>query len=312
MTASSLQRRHLQALVAVGESGSVHSAARELGMAQPALSRLLAEAERLLGGARLFERSSQGSRPTAHGEELLTRVRFVLRGLERLGEPAANARPPIRLGCIARAMHTLMPGLLEQVYPADDKQGRSAGGALRFHLTEGSSTALLDAVVKGHLDFAILRSAGDASLEAEVVIERLYDERIVIICAGNNSTLPDRPMALSRLAEQDWVLPERETGSRASFDRFWSEQGLAPIRPLIEARSFETNLALVARTRFLSIAPESIARRHAAYGAVRILRARHALPSSPVTLAFHRLTQADPMLDRFRSLIHQAARRTRA
>jgi molybdenum-dependent DNA-binding transcriptional regulator ModE len=64
-----LQRRHIQALVAVGDSRSVlHRAARELGMPQPAVSRLLAEAEQILG-ARLFERSSHGSKPTAQAKQ---------------------------------------------------------------------------------------------------------------------------------------------------------------------------------------------------------------------------------------------------
>jgi len=44
-----LQRRHIEALVAVADHQSVHRAARELGMTQPAVSRLLADAEKMLG-----------------------------------------------------------------------------------------------------------------------------------------------------------------------------------------------------------------------------------------------------------------------
>jgi DNA-binding transcriptional LysR family regulator len=301
----SLQRRHLEAIVAIADHRSVHAASRGLGMAQPALSRLLGEAERLLG-ATLFERSSHGSRPTGVGARTIVQARFLLRGLERLSAAAGAGHAPVRLGCIARAMHALMPGVLERVYP---EQGRDAG--LRLTLTEGSSTALMEAVARGELDFAILRRAGSASAEEGLDVETLYDERTVIIAAPQ---APDAHelVALSSLAHRDWVLPQPGTGSRVAFDHFWSELGLPPIRPVIEARSFETSLALVEKTRFLSIAPESIARRHAALGLVRVVRTRRTLPASPVMLAYVPWAMEDPVLATVRGIIRGAASQARA
>lgn len=305
--ATTLQRRHLEALVAVAEHRSVHAAARDLGVSQPAMSRLLGEAEALAGGRLLFERTRQGSRATPGGAAVVAQARLLLRGFEQLDDAAARTRAPIRLGCIARSMHTLMPALLQRVYPAAGGHRPVVDAGLRFHLTEGSSTALYAAVSAGRLDFAILRAVGSDRAGRDLVVDRLYDERTVIICAAGNRDLPDATVSLARLAEHDWVLPEAETASRAVFDRFWSERGLPAVRPLIEARSFETNLALVARTRFLSIAPESVARRHQSSGAVRILRSRPALPLSPVMLAYSPDAGADPWLSAFRSAIHEAA-----
>lgn len=177
----------------------------------------------------------------------------------------------------------------------------------RFDLTEGSSTALLEQMRQGKLDFAILRSGqGDADADGNVNFEHLYGDRIVIICAASNQALPQSPLALRRLARESWVLPEASTSSRLAFDRFWSEQDLTPIRPLIEVRSFETNLALVASTRFLSIAPESIVRSYQSFG-VRVLKVRPAPPSSPVMLAFGPASDDHPLLARFRMMIHEAA-----
>jgi DNA-binding transcriptional LysR family regulator len=303
-----LQRRHIEALVAVGDSQSVHRAARELGMPQPVLSRLLGEAETLIG-ARLFERSSHGSEPTSQGRTVLARARFVLRMIERLNDVLSDTAPPIQLGCIPRAMHTLIPRLLARIYP---EAGADSGGdeaAWRFQVREGVSTTLFDAVAAGELDFAIVRGGthmvggGD-----ELVVERLYDERTVVFCAAGNSTIPAGAVPLARLAGAGWTLPERDTHSRTAFEVFWNEHDLPALRPVIETRSFEASLALVAATRLVSIAPESIVRRHVDFGVLRIVKVRRALPSNPVMLAYSRMAEEDPALSSFRRIIHEAAR----
>lgn len=299
-----LQRRHIEALVAVGDVLSVHRAARELGMQQPTVSRLLAEAESLLG-ARLFERSSHGSKATAQGESVIAQARFVLRSLDRLNNAVAEVQQKIQLGCIPRAMYTLMPRLLDRMYPAAAQPVANRDAAFRLGVTEGGSAKLMESLSRGILDFAILRSAGGRH-DGDVEVERLYNDRIVVICATGNKMLAHEPVALSRLSAQGWVLPESQTTSRVAFDLFWAERNLPPIQPIIEVRSFEANLALVAGTRFISIAPESIVRRYAGMG-IRTLQVRPALPASPVMLAYHRELHNSVALGKVRKLIHESA-----
>jgi DNA-binding transcriptional LysR family regulator len=300
-TRRAMQRRHLEAIVAIDDARSVHSAARVLGLAQPAVSRLLSEAEQALG-ERVFERSSRGSRPTAWGERALAQARAVLRGLERLDLSAGQDRGPVSLGCIARAMHTLMPELLERV--AHDSEGI---GPPRLRLIEESSAFLWEAVSHGRLDFAILRGRVDSAGDDDLVTERLYDERTVIICAADAQHDGKTTLSKAELARQRWVLPDARTSSREAFDRYCSDGGLPPIRPVVETRSFETGLALAARTGFLSIAPESIARRQQALGLVRVLGTRVPLPTSPTLLAFKRWAVEDPVLAGLHAQIHEAA-----
>ncbi|GAC1409731.1 MAG: LysR family transcriptional regulator [Burkholderiaceae bacterium] len=302
-----LQRRHVEALVEIGNSHSVHRAARNLGMPQPVLSRLLSEAEVLLG-MQLFERSSHGSKPTPQGEAVLSHARFLLRAFERLNAVVANAKPTIQLGCIPRAMHTLMPQMLAIMYSAVEMRSHAQPAAPQccFRVIEGTSRTLFDAIAAGSLDFAILRSGASAD-DDDRMVEHLYDERTVIVCAAPHERIPVGPVALSRLASEGWALPEAETTSRVAFNEFWHAHGLAPVKPVIETRSFESNLALVVKTRLISIAPESIARSYVDYGVLRIVKLRRALPSIPVMLAFSRMVEADPVLNGFRQLIHKAA-----
>lgn len=302
MAQRELLRRHLEVLVMVAREGSVHAAAQALRMTQPAVSRLVAESERLLE-ARLFERSSRGSVPTPQGSAVLARAQALLRGFERLRDVGSGELPVIRLGCIPRVMHSLMPHVLKRVCAA-------APAVYRLQLVENNSAALMEAMARGELDFSLSRLA-EAQM-GELVSEHLYSERTVVVCATANRAVPHGPVGLAALLDLPWVLPHRETSSRATLDRVLHEQALPAIAPLIEARSFETNLAVIAGTQLLSIAPESIARRQAASGALRIVALRQPLPMSAVMLCHQRDAMADPTLEAFRGLILEAARETRA
>ncbi|HYF20530.1 MAG TPA: LysR family transcriptional regulator, partial [Ramlibacter sp.] len=68
------QRRHAELLVAVADTGSMHKAAQRLGIAQPAVSRVLAELEKAVG-ARLLERTAVGSALTPRGRALVAQAR---------------------------------------------------------------------------------------------------------------------------------------------------------------------------------------------------------------------------------------------
>src|SRR5258706_11150847 len=74
---SNLKLRHLQLLVALDELRHVGRAAEFLSISQPAVSKTLAEIERMYGLS-LFDRSTRGTVPTASGSGLLRFPRSVL------------------------------------------------------------------------------------------------------------------------------------------------------------------------------------------------------------------------------------------
>jgi DNA-binding transcriptional LysR family regulator len=297
-----LQRSHLEALAAVTRLQSVHAAARALAKTQPAVSRLVSEAESLLGVG-LFDRSSRGMRPTPAGVAVIEQAQFILGSMQRLAESARLQRAAIALGCIPRAMHTLMAPLLERLHDE---------AAFDVKVTEGSSLELGEAIARGDLDFAITgREAPPFATDKRFAFEALYDEETVVICGRRNKAVPNRTIDFKALAALPWVLPVTQTASRATFDRFVHDLRLPAIAPVIEARSFESNLALVSGSRFLSIAPEPIARLHAALGNVRIVKLRRGLPASRIMLMNDRRAREDPVLEAFRRIVIATARACR-
>lgn len=72
-----LNLRHLQALRAIQERGSITAAAEAVFLSQPALTQGIAKLERQLG-CKLFERETGGMRPTAEGALVAERVKHAM------------------------------------------------------------------------------------------------------------------------------------------------------------------------------------------------------------------------------------------
>jgi len=88
-SAYDLNLRHLRALAAIADSGSVSHAARDCGMSQPALTQALAKLE-VAFGLSLFTRTAAGVSPTTGGARVLHRVGRASAILARSLRSAAN------------------------------------------------------------------------------------------------------------------------------------------------------------------------------------------------------------------------------
>ncbi|HYF16920.1 MAG TPA: LysR substrate-binding domain-containing protein [Ramlibacter sp.] len=294
------QRRHLELLVAVADTGSMHKAAQLLRIAQPAVSRVLAELERAVG-ARLLERTAVGSVLTPRGQALVAQARAVLGGLERMEDLARQHAATVRFGCIPRAMHTLMPFLVEGL-----------GDLCRLAVTEEGSPLLLAALQRGALDMAVMRHVGGAqAMEGGLRADRLYDERPVVICRPGRRFPRRKVQPLASLAGFEWVLPARETMTRSVLDRFWQDQALPHLRTVLETRSYESSAAIASPTGLLSIIPQSIARRYERAGLLQVVPVEPSLPGTAVLLVAGEHAAGDPVLQGLRERVREAAERAR-
>ncbi|UVS79103.1 LysR family transcriptional regulator [Actinokineospora sp. UTMC 2448] len=78
-----LELRHLRAITAINDTGSLSKAARRLGMSQPALSAMLQRVERAIG-AELFIRGVHGAQVTPLGADVLSEAVAALRAVEEI------------------------------------------------------------------------------------------------------------------------------------------------------------------------------------------------------------------------------------
>ncbi|MGW6932054.1 LysR family transcriptional regulator [Lentzea sp. NPDC054927] len=214
-----LEIRHLRAICAIGDAGSLSRAATQLGISQPSLTTLLQRVERLVGG-KLFERGRAGAVPTALGAQMLQRARLLLVELEAFGSDMAGRDGPVRFGsvhmeCVA-ALFTRLEDALDDVTLVVDP----------------SSTGLALGLANGHLDAAVIA----VDEEQDLGLPRGVAQRIVVPWVPVYIALPSsHPLAalpeveLADLAGEAWVGPPgAEDGSLTALRAACRAVGYVP------------------------------------------------------------------------------------
>lgn len=164
-----MELRHLRAFQAVAEELNFSRAAKGLHVAQPALSRTIADLESEME-VRLLERSTHGVALTAAGALFLERVRQILDDTrEAVTEAQRRSRGEtgtLRIGFIATLSQSLLP-LLLQAY-------RAQYPAVDLVLREMGPTEQRERILSGRLDCGFIGLAVgslDPELETFVVAE---------------------------------------------------------------------------------------------------------------------------------------------
>ena len=188
--------RHLIALQAVEEAGSVAAAARLLGYSQPAASQQLAALERILE-ARLVERragireatlTAAGRLVLSHSSAILARAQAADADLRALKEGAASR---VRVGLFPSVGARIVPALLREFsarWPQVD---------VRLH-EDPSDARLLGHVEAAELDvtFAMLPLREGPFATKEL----LRDPYVVLVAAGSELAGRRRPLQPRELA----------------------------------------------------------------------------------------------------------------
>src|SRR5499426_4026555 len=164
------QLRYFDALARHGHFGRAASAC---SISQPALSMQIKELEEALGGA-LLERGARQVALTRLGEELVERVRDILRSVDELGDFARASRDQLegllRIGMIPTIAPYLLPRIianLTRMHPELDIQVR-----------EALTPKLIQELSEGRLDTAIVALPVSESSLTEVA---LFSENFLLV-----------------------------------------------------------------------------------------------------------------------------------
>lgn len=222
-----LELRHLRALCAIADAGSLTKAAAHVGVSQPSLTAQLRRIEAALGG-QIFRRGRRGVAPTLFGQYVLTRARTALLIVDELvagaGWPGGQAGV-VRVGGYATPV---LSGLVRRLFESWDV-------AVTVH-TEYSPRLLLELLAARRLDAALLVDYPGHELPpvSSVGMRGVAVEPVFVAMSDRHPRAVLEEVPLAGLADDDWVLPPPDgVGWPECFIASCQEAGFTPRVPYV-------------------------------------------------------------------------------
>lgn len=290
---SNLKLRHLQLLVVLDQFRHLGRASEFLALTQPAVSKTLAEVERLFG-VPLFVRSTRGTEPTVFGHTVVRFARSVLADFDRtrdeIAAVASGAAGRVRVGAMVVATPVLLALAIERL--------KAVSPQTTVLVEEGDLTRLLPQLRLSELDLFIGRlEPGYAAPDLET--EPLYEEPMSIVCGPEHPLAKRRRVTWAELAAQPWVMPPPWASSRVKLDQMFYKHRLNPPVDVIETASFLVTLTCLRERGAIGFWARSVAEHYRDRDLVQLLPIEVFIELPPVGLITLRGRLRTPAAEQF-------------
>lgn len=206
--------RQLEIFVAISRLGSVTSAADELYLSQSATSSALAEFERQFD-LQLFDRLGKSLRINQVGQQLLPRaielveraheIEAFLLGGDNVG--SLNIGATLTVG---NYLATLIAARFLQEHPES-----------RIQLQMYNSETIVQQILNHELDLGLIE--GEIH-HPDIEVQPWIADELVIFCAANHPLASKSQVSMEQLLDQQWILHEKGSSTRETFDRAFQHQ----------------------------------------------------------------------------------------
>jgi LysR family transcriptional regulator, hydrogen peroxide-inducible genes activator len=291
--------RQLRYFDALARHGHFGRAAEACAISQPALSMQIKEMEEALGGV-LIERSARQVALTKFGEELLHRVRDILRSVDELGDFARASRDRLagrlRVGMIPTIAPYLLPRVIENLARLHPE--------LDIHVRETLTPKLIKEVAEGRLDTAIVALPVSEPSLTEIA---LFKENFLLVRPGeqDGTPVPSR----ETLREMKLLLLEEGHCFRDQALSFCKMQ--APPREVLDASSLSTLVQMVGAGIGVTLIPEMAVAVETRSASVSVARFKNPQPSRTIGMVWRKTNPLARQLQQISEVVCLAAGKTR-
>jgi DNA-binding transcriptional LysR family regulator len=239
-----MDTRFLQSFVAVVDCGSVADAARRLDLPATTVTQQMRSLEADVG-CQLLSRVGRTVKPTVVGARIVEQAREVLKGVRELRSAASETElpaGPLRLGATPTALMGMVPALL--------RRWMSTHPNVQIYIEPGTSSKLLERVVDGNLDVAILVHPIFAM--PKTCEWRMLRREALILLAPREMTVRN---PLLTAAREPFILYDRKVVAGKMADEYLRSRGIKP-KVRFELDGIEHIAQLVAEGFGVSILPD--------------------------------------------------------
>ncbi|CAD0185000.1 Hca operon transcriptional activator [Ruegeria sp. THAF57] len=296
-----LKLRQLRLLVAVGAHGNIQNAARELGISQPAATKMIQDLE-LDFEVKLFNRTNRGVVPTVFGETLIrhgklifTQVSNAAQELDDLNEGNSGR---VVVGTLLAASTSLLPAAIEILLT--DRPN------VAVKISEGTNEVLMPGLLSGEIDMVVGRLPSHRHRD-KIRQEKLLQDHILAV-VGPQHPLAGKPdVSFAQTKPFGWILPPLETTLRRQADHFFigQQQYVPPVT--VESVSYLANRALLQSRNLIGLMPAAVVTQDFSNGHLSQLDWTVPFGHGPIGISLRADDDLSPAGRAFKAALHQAA-----
>ncbi len=296
-----LKLRQLRLLVAVGTHGNIQNAARELGISQPAATKMIQDLE-LDFEVKLFNRTNRGVVPTVFGETLIRHGKLIFaqvsnaaQELDDLNEGNAGR---VVIGTLLAASTSLIPAAIEILL--EDRPN------VAVKISEGTNEVLMPGLLSAEIDMVVGRLPAHRHRD-KIIQEKLFEDRILAVVGTQHPLAAHRDVSFAQTKPFGWILPPLETTLRRQIDHFFvGQQQYAP-PVMIESVSYLANRTLLQSRNLIGLLPAEVVAQDIANGHITPLDWMVPFGTGSIGVSFRAEGALSPAGRAFKAALHRAA-----
>ncbi|SFR45049.1 DNA-binding transcriptional regulator, LysR family [Litoreibacter janthinus] len=252
--------RHLRALVALSDLKLVARVSEALGVTQPAVSKQIAELEKIVG-VPVVTRDRNRLYLTPIGTRLAEHARQALGQLDRaafdIEAMTSGVSGSVAVGVVSSVAPTLLPSTIS-LFKRSTPQANVS-------VSEGHFVELLPQLEAGALDLLIARVWQPQEL-AGIDQMALFSEPVVVVAGRDHQLAQGTSVEWADVANFPWILPKPNSVARQAVDALFAANGLSPPTNTVSSLSLALNTELLRAMPALGLLPQRLAQTQAGRG----------------------------------------------
>ncbi|WP_435141737.1 LysR substrate-binding domain-containing protein [Pseudopelagicola sp. nBUS_19] len=296
-----LKLRQLRLLVAVGVHGNIQNAARELGISQPAATKMIQDLE-LDFEVKLFDRTNRGAVPTVFGETLIRHGRLIFaqvsNAAQELDDLNEGNSGRVVVGTLLAASTSLIPATIDILLAERPN--------VAVKIIEGTNKVLMPALLSGEIDMVVGRLPSHRHRD-KIKQEKLFEDRILAVVGAQHPLVNLADVSFFQIKPFGWIVPPLETTLRRQVDHFFVKQQQYAPKVTIESVSYLTNRALLQMRDLIGLMPSEVVTPDIADGRLALLDWTVPFGHGPIGVSLRADDELSPAGRAFKAALRQSA-----